>query len=122
MQEPCKRRQSGTRRAGRCAARPSCNPLDLTKVRPHGNCPLTEVGIVELNRSPKPGCSVKRVEQPTLGASVQQRVAALADQARRAQRLRNVVSAGAACRFAMMASRTAGLFAMVTYRADRAPL
>ncbi len=30
----------------------ACNPFDLTKVWPHGDFPLIEVGIVELNRNP----------------------------------------------------------------------
>lgn len=29
------------------------NPFDLTKVWPHGECPLIEVGIMELNRNPQ---------------------------------------------------------------------
>src|SRR5882724_6659499 len=28
------------------------NPFDLTKVWPHGDCPLIEVGVLELNRNP----------------------------------------------------------------------
>ncbi|MEQ8355723.1 MAG: catalase [Kiloniellaceae bacterium] len=28
------------------------NPFDLTKVWPHGDCPLIEVGVMELNRNP----------------------------------------------------------------------
>ncbi len=34
------------------ADRPWFNPFDLTKVWPHGDYPLIEVGIVELNRNP----------------------------------------------------------------------
>jgi catalase len=35
------------------AARTSYNPFDLTKVWPHGEYPLIEVGILELNRNPE---------------------------------------------------------------------
>lgn len=34
------------------ADKPSFNPFDLTKVWPHGDYPLIEVGAVELNRNP----------------------------------------------------------------------
>ena len=32
--------------------RTGCNPFDLTKVWPHGDCPVIDVGVVELNRNP----------------------------------------------------------------------
>ena len=35
------------------AERTSYNPFDLTKVWPHGQYPLMEVGVVELNRNPE---------------------------------------------------------------------
>ena len=35
------------------AEKTPCNPFDVTKVWPHGDHPLIEVGIVELNRNPE---------------------------------------------------------------------
>jgi catalase len=35
------------------AAKTSYNPFDLTKVWPHGDYPLIEVGVLELNRNPE---------------------------------------------------------------------
>lgn len=29
------------------------NPFDLTKIWPHGDCPLIEVGVLELNKNPE---------------------------------------------------------------------
>ena len=55
-------RDAATSRAGRCSSRScrrrtrrSCpyNPFDLTKVWPHKDYPLIEVGVMELNRNPE---------------------------------------------------------------------
>ena len=37
----------------RDAAKCPCNPFDLTKVWFHRDCPLVEVGVMELNRNPE---------------------------------------------------------------------
>jgi catalase len=39
--------------AEREAEKTPYNPFDLTKVWPHGDYPLTEVGVLELNRNPR---------------------------------------------------------------------
>ena len=35
------------------AAKVSYHPFDLTKIWPHKDCPLIEVGVMELNRNPE---------------------------------------------------------------------
>jgi catalase len=35
------------------AASDPANPFDVTKVWPHGDYPLIEVGVIELNRNPE---------------------------------------------------------------------
>jgi catalase len=39
--------------AGKDAAKCSFNPFDLTKVWPHGDYPLMDVGVMELNKNPE---------------------------------------------------------------------
>ena len=43
------------------------NPFDLTKVRPHGDYPQIEVGVMKLNRNPENYCA--EVEQAAFSPS-----------------------------------------------------
>jgi catalase len=45
------------------AANCSFNPFDLTKVWPHSDYPMIEVGVLELNRNPDPGLRAEQLRR-----------------------------------------------------------